>query len=269
MADLADVEMALVALATEALYPGGLAQPSSTGTDCRIYRGWPTPAGLDADLKAGRVNVTVFPDSAPGHTLTPYPSEWQGIPTMPTLHGTADGSSITFSGTADTGQVAGIMFNNRRFAYRTVPGDTAYSVAANLAAMIRPWQIVQLSGSTVTIPGTSDIVVRVVADSSALRETRRQARDLRISFWCPTPSLRDSASSIVDAALAALTFIELPDTSAGRITYKNTSVFDQSQSAILYRRDLIYSIEYPTIASAVLPSMIFGDLSLSAIDIEA
>ncbi len=267
MADLADIETTLVGLATASLYPGGLAAPSTVGADCRIYRGWPAPVGLDADLRAGRVNVTVFPDSTPGKTMTHYPSEWHGAPAIPTLLGAVTGNTVTFSGTADVGQIAGLMFGNLTFAYRTVAGDTPASVAANLGAMIRVGQIVQLSGSTLIISGASDIVVRVVADSPALREIRRQSHDLRISFWCPTPALRDSASSTVDAALAALTFIDLPDTSLGRIVYKNTAVFDQSQSAILYRRDLLYAVEYPTIVSASLPSMIFGDLVLNAIGI--
>ena len=46
MADLADVETALVGLTTAALYPGGSAASSSVGADCRIYRGWPTPTAL-------------------------------------------------------------------------------------------------------------------------------------------------------------------------------------------------------------------------------
>ena len=74
---------------------------------------------------------------------------------------------------------------------------------------------------------------------------------------------------MVDIALAGLNFVELPDTSRGRIDYKNTAIFDQSQSAILYRRDLIYTVEYPTIVSASMPAMVFGDLLLNAIDVRA
>ena len=74
-------------------------------------------------------------------------------------------------------------------------------------------------------------------------------------------------ASIVDTALAAMTFIDLPDTSVGRISYRNTAVFDQSQSAILYRRDLVYSVEYPTILSASLPSMLFGAMGLNALNV--
>lgn len=61
MADQADVETALVQIASAALYPQGTTGPSICGTLCRVYRGWPTPAGLDADLAAGAVNVSVYP----------------------------------------------------------------------------------------------------------------------------------------------------------------------------------------------------------------
>jgi hypothetical protein len=264
MADLADIETSMVGLITGALYPGGATSPSKAGADCRIYRGWPTPAGLDADLKSGTLNVTVFPDGTPGQTLNRYLSEWHGTRIAPTLSAAATGSNVTFDGSADVGQIAGIRFANRTFVYRTVAGDTPESVAANLASTIRERQLVQLSGRTLTIPGVANIIARIVADGPVLREVRRQTQDFRISFWCPTPVLRDDATAIVDMALASLSFIDFPDTSVGRVIYKNTAVFDQSQSAILYRRDLIYSVEYPTVVSAMLPAMLFGELALGA-----
>lgn len=263
MADLADVESALVNLVSLALYPNGLSSPSGVGVDCRIYRGWPASASLDSDLKAGRINVTVFPDNTSGQTITPYESIWRGVSPVPTLTGAAIGSTVSFAGTADLGQIAGVRFGNRTFTYRTVAGDTPGSVAANLAALIRMNQIVQLAGASLIIPGASDIVVRVTADSPVIREVRRQTHDIRLSFWCPTPELRDHATSMVDSTLARHTFIDLPDTSKGRIAYRNTAIFDQSQLAILYRRDLVYIVEYPTLISDFNPSMTFGDLRLN------
>ncbi len=262
MADIADVETTLVSLVTAALYPSGTAPLGPVGADCRIYRGWPSPAGLDADLRAGLVNVSIFPDAAPGQTMTPYPSEWHGTTMTPTLLAAVIGHTINFSGMAAAGQLVGIRIDNSTFVYPIAGGDTPASVAANLAAMIAPTFIVQLSGPTLTVPGAGTLIVRVVAGSPALREVRRQLHDFRISFWCPTPMLRDSACGIVDTTLAGLTFIGFSDASFGRIQYKNTVVFDQSQSSILYRRDLIYSIEYPTILSTTLPAMIFGDIVL-------
>ena len=61
MADQSDVEIALVNVVAAALYPDGTDKFSVPGPDCRIYRGWPNSAALDADLAAGKINVTVFP----------------------------------------------------------------------------------------------------------------------------------------------------------------------------------------------------------------
>lgn len=267
MADLSDVEATLVALVTDALYPDGPATPTRVGADCRIFRGWPTPAGLDLDLKAGRVNVSIFPDTTSGQLTTRYLSEWRGKSVAASLLASVSGNVITFSGDAALGQLAGIRIGDHAYVYRTAGADTPASVAANLATMIRERQTAHLSGTTVIIPGASDVAARVVADASGLREIRRQTHDIRISVWCPSPTLRDGVSAIVDTALAALTFIDFSDSSVGRMTYKTTSVFDQSQIATLYRRDLIYSIEYPTIVSASLPAMLFGDIALDATNI--
>jgi len=179
----------------------------------------------------------------------------------------AAGNTVNFSGTADVGQVAGILSANRPFVYRTVAGDTPSTVAANLAVLIRARQIVHLAGATLTLPGASSIIARVVADSPTAREVRRQNRDVRISCWCPTPALRDNVASMIDVALASRVFFALPDSSQAHIAYKNTTVFDQSQNAALYRRDLIYAVEYPTILSVSAPAMLFGDLALNAIDV--
>ena len=85
-----------------------------------------------------------------------------------------------------------------------------------------------------------------------------------MTCWCPTAATRDSSASAIDQSFAALSFIDLPDGSQGRLTYSGTSEFDQSRDALLYRRDLLYTVEYPTMISAVQPAMLFGNLDLNA-----
>jgi hypothetical protein len=269
MADLADVENALVVLVTNALYPEGAGTTCSVGADCRIYRGWPTPAGLDADLQGGIVNVSVWPDAAPGQMLTRLPSQLRGQQGTPTLTASISRDSVTFDGTATAGQLVGLRTSSTTFSYRTTASDTPATIAANLASMIRNVQAAQTAGPTLIVPGAFDLTARIVADAPAVREIRRQTHDLRISFWCPSPLLRDAATALVDTTLADLTFVELADSSVGRLVYKTTSVFDQSQSAILYRRDLIYSVEYPTTISVNLPAMLFGDIALGSVNLIA
>src|SRR5579862_3521069 len=109
MADQSDVEDALVALVASALYPNGTNVLAANGTLSRVYRGWPEAAALDADLAAGWVNVSVFPESG-GRNTTRYLNEWLvPVPTTPTLLGSVLGDAVTFSGNAGAGQLAGIL----------------------------------------------------------------------------------------------------------------------------------------------------------------
>ena len=60
-------------------------------------------------------------------------------------------------------------------------------------------------------------------------------------------------------------FIDLPDGTQGRVIYSGTSVFDQSQDALLYRRDLSISGRIrDTYWPRSQPAMLFGDLQLNA-----
>lgn len=264
MADQSDVENVLVSLAAAALYPNGTDAASVNGTDCQIYRGWPQSATLDSDLAAGRVNVSVFGEGQAGKNTTRYAQQWYGTPVTPSLTVFVSGNSVSFGGVAAVGQVAGILADNLSYAYRVQASDTPANVAANLAALARSDWIVQLSGATLSLAGAADVVSRVVADCPAFQEARRQEQCFRISCWCPTPLIRDATAIAIDQALAALRFISLPDGTQGRLLYSGTTEFDQSQDALLYRRDLLYTVEYATIVSLQQPRMLFGDLILNA-----
>jgi len=81
----------------------------------------------------------------------------------------------------------------------------------------------------------------------------------RLSCWCPTPALRDQTAILIDQALSTQTFLTLADTSQARLREVDTLVFDQSQNANLYRRDLLVAVEYPTTITTTLPAVIFGN----------
>ncbi len=264
MADQSDIETALVVAASAALYPNGTSAVSVPGPDCRIYRGWPNASSLDKDLRAGTINVTIFPGQGAGRATTRYVQEWFGGPATPTLTAAVSGNSVTLEGTAGLGQVAGLLVDGRGYAYRTVAGDTPASVASNLATLARADVIAHLVGASLTIPSAATLVARVVADASAQKEVRRQLQNFRITCWCPTPAARDATAAAIDLSLAAMTFIDLSDGSQGRLVYAGSTVFDQSEDALLYRRDLLYEVEYSTIMSATQPAMLFGDLQLNA-----
>ena len=85
-------------------------------------------------------------------------------------------------------------------------------------------------------------------------------------MWCPSPALRDLVAGLIDQALSDSNWLSLSDGTAGFVRMAHSKVFDQSQNANLYRRDIIYNIEYPTTISLTLPSMIFGNLKFTPAD---
>ncbi len=269
MADQSDIEIELVTIVSAALYPNGMEMPSAPGPLCRIFRGWPNSAALDADLKAGRINVSIFPGEASPRLAPAYPDEWQTVAKPPTLTATVNGLTVTFAGSAAEGQVAGILLNAKPYVYRIVASDTAAHVAANLAETIRADYIVNNSAATVTIPSARDLLARVVCDQPASRELRRQTQNFRITCWCPTPSSRDTAAAMIDAVLAAMNFLTLANNSKARLLFNGGTVADQSQQAGLFRRDLFYSVEYATTVSTMQPTMLFGVLTANARTITA
>jgi hypothetical protein len=264
MADQSDVENALAALTAAALYPNGPDAESLPGPPCRIYRGWPNPAALDADLATGRINVTIFSGDAPPRITTRFAEEWVSTPTLPTLQVATSSTSVTFTGTADAGQLAGVLVDHQPFVYRTQAKDSPSLVAATLGVLIRTSRIVRLQGSSIEIPGAQSLVARVVNSASALKEIRRQSLRIRIACWCPSPDTRDAAAAAIDTNFAGLTFIPLADGSKAWVTFAGGAVFDQSQNASLYRRDLLYSVEYATTMTEIQPEMLFGVLGLNA-----
>jgi hypothetical protein len=258
-----------VAVVTSAIYPNGTSSPSAAGADCRIYRGWPNATALDADLRVGTVNVTIFPVPGQGRVTTRYLEAWRSRAMKPTLSTAVSGVAVTFSGTAEPGQLAGLRVNDNTYVYATVSGDTPDSVAANLAVQARSASTVLLSGAMLTVPGAWKVDARVVAQAPAMKQVRRQLHNVQITCWCPTPAIRDATASAIDQSLAALSFIALPDQTQGRLTYNGTAVFDQSQDALLYRRDLIYSVEYPTTISELQPPLLWGQLGFGAATVPA
>ena len=264
MADQSDVETELVSLVSAALYPSGTNAGSGPGPLCRIYRGWPKAAALNADLAAGNINVTIFPGSSAVRNTTRYPDEWATTAVEPALTVAIEGNTVTFDGAASLGQVAGVHVDGRSYAYRTKGTDTPSSVAANIATLARADGIVTLAQATLAFPGAGSLIARVVADATGLMEARRQVQSFRVICWCPTPLLRDAAAAAIDLSMATRRFITLPDGTAARLIFSGSNVFDQSQDAILYRRDLLYNVEYATTVTALQPSMLFGSLDLNA-----
>ena len=269
MADLVDVENSLVALISQILYPNGTGQPSLTGTPAIVYAGWPAASRLDADLlllsqgqAGGKIHVTVFPDRHERNT-TRYMRKWQDtVQPVQTLTLTVSGQQVTVGGTVATPQNVMLMVGYQPYAYAVQATDTLTSIATALASLVAG---ATNTGPVITLPPSSNLTAaRVGASGQAVKEIRRQERVFRVTVWADTPARRDSTTQAIDVVLADTKFLIFPDSSAGRLIYKSTWVDDMVSKAILYRRDLMYSVEYGTYQVATTTQITQTQLNVSA-----
>ena len=105
------------------------------------------------------------------------------------------------------------------------------------------------------------------AGNTLTREVRRQMGVIQVTVWADTPEHREATAPAIDSELAATDFFTLPDGSSARLRYQSTLFTDAMQKANLYRRDLMYTVEYATTQTvAAVPVIESGLNILVAID---
>ena len=263
MADISDVEVALVAAASTAIYPNGINQQPVGGYQCRIIRGDANAEALNTDLAAGIVNITIRAVDKMARNTTRYFNTWQASATQdaPPLAVHLAGTVATFSGVGGAGAIAGARVRGQAFVTVTGAGDTPTSVAAALAAQIAG---ATSAGPVLTLPGGGGTPVVVVYDNAqVITELRRQEQGFAITVSAPTPDARSTVAATLDAAFAGIDFLGLADGSAGRLRYHSTSIDDVPSRAGLWKRILTYTLEFGTTQTESVPEMVFGDLTLN------
>lgn len=78
-------------------------------------------------------------------------------------------------------------------------------------------------------------------------EVRRQTRTLQITFWSSTPQQRDNLAKVIDGFLAYTPRLPLADGTQAILTSASEVQIDAQQKSNVYRRDLLYVIDYPTL----------------------
>lgn len=247
MADISDVESVLAQLAANAVYPNGTAAASVAGVTVTLAAGWPEPKQLDGIIAAGNAMVTVFPQPGAEDNTTrfwPTMAILDAIP-APQLLLTLEGNIISVGGAVNPGEAAFALVNYHGYSYGVKAGDTLASVAASLAALIPQASV---SGTTITLNGAFDIEVSVSVSVTMQAEIARQRRRFLMSIWAPSPAIRALLGPAIDAYLkaAAQKRIVLPDDTFARLIYRGTMETDQLAKERLYRRDLLYEVEYVT-----------------------
>ncbi|WP_293857229.1 hypothetical protein [uncultured Alsobacter sp.] len=243
MADIHDVENTLVSQIAAILYPNGTGQPSLTGDSARIFAGWPKPNDLNRDIPQGIVNVSVYTVAGASRRTTRLPREWKKItgPTT-TLTVTVAGAGLTLGGTVSVPQNVHLTVNGTAFVYAVQAGDTLATIATAIATLTGG----SSAGAAVSWSSSTRVAASIRGAGQALREIRRQEQRFQVSVWATSPAQRAAIGSAVDAGLAALNFLSMPDGSGARILYFGTSSIDTPELEGIYRRDIHFTVEYGT-----------------------
>lgn len=251
MASVTDVSKALVALAAQAIYPNGTAQPSVISADVIAYPGWPNSQTLEDDLARGKCHVSVFPRPEE-RNVSRYPEDWKQVSVKSaTLALTIAGQTVTVTGTipaADNPHNLAVLANGQGFVYTVQPTDTLNGIATALAALIAAAIPGTTSaGAVVTLPTSARIsAARVGVSGTVARELKRQQKKFQLTVWANSPDRRDAMGNAIEVALAPIRFLVMPDGFAARILYQGQTERDEQQKVMLYRRDLFYTVEYAT-----------------------
>ncbi len=128
---------------------------------------------------------------------------------MPGLTVTAAGDTAVFAGAGGVGQIAGVAADGQGWVYRCQVGDTAALVAWSLAQLVLPQRLAIASGTSLRLPGATDLFARTGADAMASREKRRQEQVFEILLWCPNPFARDWAGALLDLAVGETPFLDV------------------------------------------------------------
>ena len=248
MADISDVTALLAQMAATACFPNGASSPSVTGNmnDIRIFEGWPLQKTLDADMANGVSNVSIFP--TPGSSAAVFQVLDEFYVISPPTYGLAasiSGDTVTLSGTPGTGEYASIVADGL-YCYSRVGASANAILTAIAADAAANYSGVSVSGNSITFP-TSRLVCHLGAPGTMGKVTHRQKDSVIISIWAPTNALRNTIAMAVDVAFKAVNHLTFPDTSQGVLAYSNHRQMDTLESANIYRRDLIYTVEYATL----------------------
>ena len=247
MADISDIITALATLSANAAYPNGVASPSVAAIPVTILPGWPIPAQLDAIIASGAAMISVYP--IPG--MDANTTQWMTEPVqlavpVASLTLTVSNNTVTVGGTIKAGEAATVLANDIGYSYGVLATDTTATIATSLAALIPGATAL---ASVITITGLHYLIAAVSAVVPMQQEISRQKRVFKLIFWCPTPASRDSLAAAVDVAFKAVSGrrIVIPiDSTYAKIIYRGTLMMDELEKTNIYRRDLMYEVEYFT-----------------------
>jgi hypothetical protein len=271
VADLTDITAYLMHAAALAVYPNGTGQPSVANMDARIFEGWPNSAQLDLDL-AGKMlgGIPPMPINRPGGpviNVSVYPMLGSNVEPFqildntytliaPVIHmaltltgapgDTVTPPTVTIAGQPTAGEYLTLIVDRANI--YSASGVSTASIISQLVTQALPLYPGTTSTATsITIPAAFDFTARQGAPGTIGHVTHRQKQEIMITTWAPNHTVRGVIAAAIDAALKAKIIAAMSDTSAAKFCYNRTNTIDEQSVDTLYRRDLIYDVEYATL----------------------
>ncbi|KJV49662.1 hypothetical protein VH86_04040 [Pantoea sp. BL1] len=254
MADSSDVSNTIAGMIASTVYPNGTSSPSISGSVVKIYPGWPVPNVLQEDINASGAHISIWAlpsERKIGSELgRPFRVIEKGDPPM---IATVDGLNIMLSGSVSVPTNVYFLIDGTGYHYPVQSGDTLATVATAMANQIPG---ATSSGAVITLASGGSVVARTGGIGTAMRELRRQAKDFQITIWAPTPAMRVLIASAVDAMLSENSNISLGDGAPSMLFYTRQFDTDASENYLIYRRDLIYTVNYATTQTIAAPQIV-------------
>lgn len=239
-------------MAAAACYPNGPTAPSVTGqvNDIFVAQGWPKMQALDQQIDKGMTNVSIV--SIGGGTANCFQILDESHVIVPAIHGmsatltlSASAGTVTIAGAPGPGEYLTIIADGKH-AYSRVGYTLADVLAALLSDASTDYGGVTTTSNSITLP-TTRIAAHIGSPATMGKVTHRQKEMMNVTVWAPSPQARNAVAAAIDVALKATNRLIMPDTSQAILTFSHTHQTDGDETKSIYRRDLVFAVEYATL----------------------
>ena len=247
MADISDVTALLAQTVLDACYPSGTQQASVTNADVFISEGFPLEGQLDPSIKAGKAAVTIYAAVGGAQNADQYLRRQEVIsPAVLGLTLMVQDNVITFAGAPVPGEFVTVLLNNGAVLLNSAQ-ITVLAILADLASQaVTAFPSLSHDGTTITFPGAYGVVARNGAKGLVGEILHREKSVVTVTIWAPNPADRTALANAIDITIKRGWRVTFPDTSQGFVRYSTTRISDERQNVSIYRRDLVYEVEYST-----------------------
>lgn len=242
---------------------------------------WPGMGSLTTTFTTAPVSV-----STPTVSLTANLSSTQlqgGTSSTPasatiTLSGSVAVGTITMfllNGTPTSVNQSTVNPNAAAISYIPTTNEALSSVASGVAAAINAntvanTQVVaSASGAVITITaaqagttGNSITINFQIGGTGYLIQSFRQQREtFQVHVWAPSDNDRKFFANLIDLTFAQTDFLDMATQDAGRILYKGMIQSDSETRHGIFRRVLVYTVDYPS--TVLIPAISVLDAAVT------